>query len=656
MALPGPPASAAVRPSALVVFLEGTRFASLPQLSSAILSATQGGYSTAQMLLDMSQGARVSQSAYGHSSPPRLALAGERIAGWRAAVRRADDAPQLLRPGLLAGAVPGGGAYVGVEKEGAPDAPLAADERGRVAAVSLGPAATLLSRVGRARSSHLLTVADLPGGQAGYRDLRSLLASRPAGELLIAVQRLRASGGDPAIAAPALKGSELLWLALAGPMPGGQTLTSQTTNERGLIAAIDLAPTILEHLRLRVPAEVRGKPIAGDGPLHASQLRALRARLLVVSGRRLPAVGWLLLAWALLLGLARLSAHGGQGRGQAARRRAREAWAMRVGALALLWTPVAVLVTAALEPSRAVELGLLAALCLSLAAFTDKLLAWPRAPLLPALVATVAIVADALAKTQLLMRSLLGPNPAFGARFYGIGNELKPGLAVLALCGVAAALYPSVRGRRPAMAMAASGAVLAVVEGSARIGAGVGGVILVCAATAVASAMLLPGAPTRRRVLLVLLAPAAGLVALAAIDLLTAHGGGHFTGSVLHARSAGDVRDILVRRYKAAWDELRNHAMPFATALALLAGGLGVHRRERVTAPVGGDPAWLAALCGGLTAGVVGALTEDSGPVLLVVAVGALFCVVTYLWGRPPHAESPARVPAAAPAHELARS
>jgi len=33
---------------------------------------------------------------------------------------------------------------------------------------------------------------------------------------------------------------------------------------------------------------------------------------------------------------------------------------------------------------------------------------------------------------------------------------------------------------------------------------------------------------------------------------------------------------------------------------------------------------------------VVGALVEDSGPVLLVVAVFALGCVLSYLWGRPP--------------------
>jgi hypothetical protein len=184
--------------------------------------------------------------------------------------------------------------------------------------------------------------------------------------------------------------------------------------------------------------------------------------------------------------------------------------------------------------------------------------------------------------------------------------------------------------------MAVSGIVLAVIEGSARIGAGVGGVILVSAGTALATAMLLPGQLTRRRVLVVLVSPIAGLIALAALDLATAHGSGHYTGSVLHARSAGDIRDIIVRRYTAAYDELKHGAMPFATALALLASALGVRHYRRLLAPVSADPAWLAALAGGLTAGVVGALTEDSGPVLLVVAVFSLGCVLSYLCNGPP--------------------
>ena len=151
------------------------------------------------------------------------------------------------------------------------------------------------------------------------------------------------------------------------------------------------------------------------------------------------------------------------------------------------------LVPAAFAPGRGVEDGVLVLICFALAALADRLLQWPRAPLAPALVAIVAITVDALAGTQLLVRSLLGPNPELGVRFYGIGNELKSGLAVLVFAAVAAALYPAVRGRRAATTMALSGIVLAVIEGSARIGAGVGGVILVSAGTAVATVLLLPG-------------------------------------------------------------------------------------------------------------------------------------------------------------------
>ena len=171
-----------------------------------------------------------------------------------------------------------------------------------------------------------------------------------------------------------------------------------------------------------------------------------------------------------------------------------------------------------------------------------------------------------------------------GVRFYGIGNELKSGLAVLVFAAVAAALYPAIRGRRAALSMAGAGVLLAVVEGSARIGAGVGGVILVSAGTAVATVMLLPGALTRRRALIVLIAPILGLVALAALDLATAHGTGHYTGSILHARSPGDLRDVIVRRYSAAFGELHNHAMPVATLLALICAVLG---RAPAHAPAG---------------------------------------------------------------------
>jgi hypothetical protein len=586
------------------------------------MSAAQSSYTTAQLMLDITQGSRVSSSVYS-APPPALSLQPQGAAGavveeWQAVLKRAHDAPQVLEPGLLASQIPGGAGYTGIAGGSDVDGVATADQHGQIAAFSLGSAATLPARIAAVSAHEQLVVADLPVGAAGLSELRALSAARRAQELEIVVQR-----------APDAPGNELLWVAVGG-LGGGHTITSQSTNQRGLISAVDLAPTILRHLGLTIPDEMRGKSIELDGSFDGAYLRSFKGRLNVIYGRRLGALACLFGAWALLM-LAAL----------ALRRHRARAWAARVGSLALLWTPVAVLVPAAFAPGRGVEDALLVLICFALGATCDRLLAWPRAPLAPAVVAVAALTVDALAGTQLLARSLLGPNPELGVRFYGIGNELKSGLAVLVFAAVAAALYPAARGRRAATTMAVCGIVLAVIEGSARIGAGVGGVILVSAGTAVATVLLLPGRLTRRRGLIVLISPVVGLVALAALDLTTAHGAGHYTGSVLHAHSAGEIRDIIVRRYTAAYDELKHGGMPFATALALVLSALGVRHHRRLLAPVDCDPAWLAALAGGLTAGVIGALSEDSGPVLLVVAVGVLGCLLSYLWGQPPESVTP---------------
>ncbi len=605
-------------------------------LSLGLLSATQGSYTRAQMLLDIGQGARVASSAYATNRPPALSLqpagAGAVVRGWRSAVRRAEAAPQLLRPGLLAAQLAGGAGYAGVAGvAGADDldALVAADRTGQIAEVSLGGAPTLLARIATLRARTRFVVSDLPGGAEGLGDLRALSARRPASELLLVVER----GADG-------HGHELLWAGAAG-LPGGarRELSSRTTNERGLVAAIDLAPSILARLGSPIPAEMRGARLETDGGLDSPSLRALDARLHVVGGRRLRALACLLATWALLT----FVAAGLRGpRGRAAR-----SWTMRVGALAVLWTPVAALLGAALEPGAAAEYATIVIACFALAMLADSLLPWPRAPLLPATVVIVALVADALAGTQLLLRSTLGPNPILGARFYGFGNELKSGLAVLVLAAVAAALFPSARSRRAALATALAGVALAAIEGAAQVGAGVGGVVLVGAGFAAATLVLAPGDFSRRRALLAIASPLVALVALAALDLLTANGAGHYSGSILHARSAADIRDVIERRYGAAWAELKNGAMPVATALAVICTVYAVRERARLLTPVSGDAGWSAVLAGGLTAGVVGALSEDSGPVLLVVAVFALGCVASYLSGRPASARETRSMPTA---------
>ena len=165
---------------------------------------------------------------------------------------------------------------------------------------------------------------------------------------------------------------------------------------------------------------MQGRAITARGHADPAALQRLAARLRALADRRLPALALLFAAWAVIvLACARWAG---------ARRRA-----LRAGALGVLWAPCVALVTAALEPAAAAEYALIAGLALALGAATDALLRWPRALVAPALAAPLAILVDALARTQLLMRSLAGPDPAGGARFYGVGNELKSALVVMAL-------------------------------------------------------------------------------------------------------------------------------------------------------------------------------------------------------------------------------
>lgn len=520
----------------------------------------------------------------------------------------------------------------------------------------------MLARIAALERRSALVVADLPAGPAGRVDLARLVRERPPGELLVALQRARSGG-------------ELLWAGIAGlalsrtaqagsagaPTAAAGDLESASTEQRGLVSAVDLAPTILGHLGLHAPAAMDGRPIVARGRLDTAALGALDARLRAIPGRRLPALAVLLAACAALA-LACVVLDSGAGALSRRRRARAAALALRTAALAPLWAPCAALVTAALQPSAGAEYALIACLAIALAAATDLLLRWPRALAAPALAAPLAIAIDALARTQLQMRSLAGPDPVGGARFFGIGNELKSALAAMALLGVAAALYPSARrrdrvgrtaparsapptrscqpgraaDRRHAVAaLAACGLVLLVVEGWARIGAGVGGAVLVSAAFALALALLM--APGGRR-LLVLGAVPAGLALLVAIDLVAARGRGQLQGSVLEARSLADVRDELDNRYATAWRALREPGMALATVVAAVLAAAGARLRARLLAPVGGDELFAAAFAGGLLGGVVGALVEDSGPLLLVQAVLVLACAAVYL-----HAAAPRR-------------
>jgi hypothetical protein len=610
-----------------------------PELALGMLSATQSGYSPEQALLDLTAGTRTSRGTYDPSDPPEMSLlpiedrdestsTSGLIVNWLAAVARAESAPADVVPGLLAGSIPGGAAYAGIDGQTNAQALVAATRDGAVDAVSLGRGATVAERARALLRDHRLVVALLPPGYAGDRQLDALIAARRDGELLIAME-------DP----PPSSGPQLLWTGLAGLGPADAGFSSDTTHIDGIAAGIDVAPTILRHLGLPVPDVMRGQPIRVGGARDAAALDALDDRLAVIGPRRIPALQTFLLTWLGVVLLAGIL-----------RDRAGVRFGLRVGGLAVVWLPAMVLLAAALAPSEQAELFLIAGGSFALALLTDRFVAWPRGPAVPAVVALVAYTIDLANHSHLVIRSLLGPSPRSGSRFYGLGNELEIVLTIVLLVALAAVLRRRGRTRGNALAFAAGGLALAAVVGSGRLGADVGGIFTIAGGVAVATLMLLPGGITRRAIAIAVLTPLAGLAGLAALDLATG-GNGHFVRNVLHG-SAGDLLNTFQRRYELAWSIVSSGYAPLLTILCALAVGYALVHRDRVYAAIAGDAVWRAALAGGLAASIAGSLFNDSGPMLLFIGIVALTFVTSYLRSAPQGEDppSPPRRPAPAAA------
>lgn len=609
-----------------------------PELALGMLSATQSGYSQEQALLDITQGSRTSLSTYSPKNPPALRLLddGERgqIVDWLAAVMRAETAPAPIVPGLLASSVPGGVGYVGIRGQPNLEAIAAADRDGTVHGLSLGNRDTVAQRTGELLARHDVVVTLLPPGLDGDRQLDLLIDRRAADELLIAMQ-----------APPPATGPQLLWAGIVGLRRGaGGSFSSATTHLDGVAANIDLLPTILDHLGLEVPRQVRGQPIVRGGVRDAAALEALDARLSVVTSRRMPALQTFLFTWLAVMLLAGI-----------VRDRVGVRFAMRLGGLALLWLPFMVLVTAALAPSKQAEQFLLAGGSFLLALATDRLVPWPRGPAVPAIAGLVAYAVDLVNHSHLIIRSLMGPSPRSGSRFYGLGNELEIALTLLLLIAIAAVLPRRARTRGGAVAFALGGVALAAVMGWGRLGADVGGIFTVAGGAAAATLLMLPGGVTRRALAVALATPALGLAGLAILDLATS-GDGHFTRTVLEG-SWRDQLDTFERRYRLAWSIVSSNYGPVLLLLCVLAVTYALRHRRRIYGEVELDPVWRACLLGGLAASISGSLFNDSGPMLLFIGIVALTFLTAYLRAGPngpaaggaptpaPAAQAPPRAP-----------
>lgn len=201
-------------------------------------------------------------------------------------------------------------------------------------------------------------------------------------------------------------------LLLAPRRSGGLLLTSDTTQTTGLVAARDLAPTVLHWLHVSVPIQMTGAvlhPVAQEGSL--ALLLQMNRQTRLNQDAQIPLFWGLgLLAPALIFPLLALYGLGRLVRGSLLCRCA--SYAMR---LLAAW-PLSLLLVPLLHPVTLKEyLG-------EIAAGTALLALLPSPSLIFALMALI-LIGDGLTGTRLVSQSVLSSYALAGIRFYGIGNE-----------------------------------------------------------------------------------------------------------------------------------------------------------------------------------------------------------------------------------------
>ncbi len=585
----------------IAIVPQGTTPAQLAGLGMGVglLSAGIGSVPPAQTFIDIGQGARLNPSLYDQPVPPLHVDPGAGDAPphvpqplWKRVRDRAGAAPADLVPGLLGTSLARGGVAASADRRPGPGAAILADEGGVIRQGSCGQ-----------RACPRVAVRAVDLGR-----LETLVHRLRRRELVIALER------------PPPSPNRELAIGAAGAGLRG-TLTSDSTRMRGYAVSTDIAPTILERLGLPVPDQMDGRPIHTEGEADPAFVGQLEDRLAVIGPRRDPVIGASLLIWAGLAALA----------GLAFGRRGLRA-GLPVLAVTAAYLPAVLLLTAALEPSALAERLIAGIGSPALALVTMRLASAYGALAIAGAVSVLVYACDVIAGSGLTELSLMGPNPAGGVRFFGIGNELEATVAALVPIATGAALVawvPRMSRRRAALAFAFTGLVAVAAFAPGRFGADVGAAIAIPIGAAVAVAVCLGVAG--RRLLLLIAVPILALVALAAADLLLG-GDAHLTRSVLQAGGFDQLGDVVERRLRLSagnFDRYSTTPMLWIAALAIIAG---IWRRRRIEAWFENRRVAWAGFLGAAAATLAGTLANDSGALVLMIGTALVALMAGLAW------------------------
>jgi hypothetical protein len=407
-------------------------------------------------------------------------------------------------------------------------------------------------------------------------------------------------------------------------------LTSTSTRWPGMVTGSDFAPTVLYPFRgylatRKDAAAMTGRAMwttqVGDPLVYLDRLDCMLTDQFILEGK----AARLYVSYMMLLAAATFAV--GAWRAKPTR------W-LALPALIGLALPIGLLLCplAGVGQTKQLATGVLASLALGASAF--RLGTAARALGIAALVGGALIVADVLLGSPLMRFAPLGFGAVTGARFYGIGNEYTGVLGAMAPIGLGLMLQQVPRTGWLAVVLGV-GTVLLV--GAPWWGANWGGCVSVAAGLI---AMWVALAPQRRwrRAAMGVIALLAAAVLPAALDLLQPEAARSHIGVAAAALVGGQldaIRDTAIRKIEMNW-----RLAQLASWWWLLApvGFLGIWelarrsketwRRAQVAASV------RAGFLGALITGLVGVVVNDSGVVILGMALAVTFAAYVFLLSR----------------------
>ena len=456
--------------------------------------------------------------------------------------------------------------------------------------------------------------ADLVIARPGPVELSGILEAAGGSEVLLVVAFPDASPamrdrGDVVTPIVVARGPADGILSGGGSVAG---LTSDTTRREGLVANADVAPTVLAHLGVPIPAEMTGSSIEVEGEAPGD----LHARFLDVRAVRL-ALQLLLLVVALatlvaVLLFLRLRPFAPE-----------VARALGVWSLVVIALPLALLSVSLLpRVTWVTALGLAALLTAAIVAG-----AWvvgrrdaTAAVALVGAAGVVLLVLDGLRGWPAMMMPVVGGGALDGARFHGIGN-VYAGVLLAGAVLVAAHLRPWA-----GVALLAGAALFAGLPG---LGANLG-----AATTLFAAAGLWGVLRLRRRLGSVEVAIAAVVAVAGAALVVLAH---RFLGpEASHiARAAeeagrgglGTLIEIAARRLAINLELTSRIPAAWLAILALVAAAVAAARRRGHLAR---DPEWRDACMVLALSALVGFVVNDTGIGLAGLAFAFLAAALAY--------------------------